>query len=246
MKHKKVLITGASRGIGKAIALQLAKEKKYYLLLHASSQESLEKLSLCLNINCRYELLPCNFNDEAELFEFVRQVKHNHKDLFAIVSNAGITSNKALAFQTHNDINALINVNLKTPIFLSKMAMKLFSRNEEGIFIALGSYVAENGNPFQAVYAATKAANIALCKSLAKEIGQLKPTSNIRFLSISPGFIETDMTQQLNEDIRNKYLKHIPSNRFGKTKEVAKLVAFLIDEKASYINGTNIKIDGGL
>lgn len=243
--NKKVLITGASRGIGRATAIQLA-EEGYDLLLHASKLENLNELLSSLPQDCKYELLIADFSAEEQVKEFISRLKKEHKKLFGIVSNAGIAIDKALAYQPISEIDKMLNVNLKAPVLLAKTAMKLFSTEKKGVFIAISSCVGEMGNAFQSVYAASKAGNVALCKSLAKEIGLLYDEHQIRFISLSPGFIQTDMVNALNKEIQIEYLKKVPLKRAGEAKEVANTVSFLLSDKASYINGSEIKINGGL
>jgi 3-oxoacyl-[acyl-carrier protein] reductase len=124
--------------------------------------------------------------------------------------------------------------------------LKQFLLNKQGVIINLSSCVGETGNAFQAVYSATKAGLAALSKSLAREVSALSEEHSIRILSIAPGFIETEMTDSVPEKFRQEYLKAIPANRFGNVQEVAEVVAFLVSDKASYINGTNININGGI
>jgi len=241
---KKVLITGASRGIGLAIAKKLYPE--YSLILHASKQESFSFSFEGSHILC------ADFSVHEDLNAFCSRLKREHSDLYAVVNNAGITFDKSLIFQPEQEIDKMISVNLKAPIMICKTAMKLFSLNKHGVIINISSCVGESGNAFQSVYSATKGGLVALTKSLAKEVAELninsteQNTQNIRAISISPGFIETDMTDEIPELVKEKYLKMIPSKRFGKPNDIANLVSFLISEKASYINGTNIHIDGGL
>jgi 3-oxoacyl-[acyl-carrier protein] reductase len=140
----------------------------------------------------------------------------------------------------------MLHVNLKAPIMICKAVLKQFLLNKQGVIINLSSCVGETGNAFQAVYSATKAGLAALSKSLAREVSALSEEHSIRILSIAPGFIETEMTDSVPEKFRQEYLKAIPANRFGNVKEVAEVVAFLVSDKASYINGTNININGGI
>lgn len=242
---RKVLITGASRGIGKATALQLAQDG-YFLILHASQLENLTDVISRLPEDISYETLTADFSDEIAVKAFIGTIKKHHKDLYGIVSNAGITLDKPLAYQPESDIDTMLQVNLKTPILLAKAAMKMFGRSQSGVFIAVSSCVGEMGNAFQSVYAASKAGNVALCKSLAKECGALHESHSIRFLSVSPGFIETDMVQSLSDEIKEKYVRDIPANRTGKVEEVAKTMSFLLSDAASYINGSEIKVNGGM
>jgi 3-oxoacyl-[acyl-carrier protein] reductase len=246
MTLRKILITGASRGIGKAIALHLANFGMYHLILHGSSRQNLDRLVTLIPGKCKYEMMPCNFTDNAATDQFIKEIKARHHDLYGVVSNAGISRDKALAYQPVTEIDELLTVNLRVPILLAKASMKLFSKNGAGVFIAMSSCVAEMGNAFQSVYAATKAANTALCKSLAREAGILNGGQRIRFVSIAPGFIETEMTDGLSEEIKERYLRQIPAGRFGEVDDVARAVQFLLSEEASYINGGEFKINGGL
>jgi 3-oxoacyl-[acyl-carrier protein] reductase len=129
---------------------------------------------------------------------------------------------------------------------ICKAVLKQFLLNKQGVIINVSSCVGETGNAFQAVYSATKAGLAALSKSLAREVSALSEEHTIRILSIAPGFIETEMTDSVPEKFRQEYLKAIPANRFGNVNEVADVVAFLLSDKASYINGTNININGGI
>ncbi len=179
--------------------------------------------------------------------KFCRSLKSEHgEDLYAVINNAGVSIDKPLAFQPERDIDKMITVNLKAPIMISKTAIKIFGLKNKGVILNVSSCVAETGNAFQSVYAATKAGLIAFSKSMAKETGELYQDHQIRVLSISPGFIQTSMTDEIPESYREKYLKMIPSQRFGKAEEVAETVAFLLSDKASYINGSNIDVNGGL
>ncbi len=239
MNKPKVLITGASRGLGLAIARRLNND--YCLVLHASRAENIGEL-----IEGNY-VLAADFSKPEELTEFCRRLKAEHSDdLYAIINNAGMTIDKPLIFQPERDIDTMIMVNLKAPILISKTAMKIFGLKNKGTIINVSSCVAETGNAFQSVYSSTKAALIAFSKSLAKEAAAIYQDHQIRVLSISPGFIETSMTDAIPDTERESYLKMIPSQRFGQADEIAEAVAFLLSEKASYINGTSININGGL
>jgi 3-oxoacyl-[acyl-carrier protein] reductase len=240
MNKKKVLITGASRGIGLAISKKLSAE--YSLILHASSPESFT------HIEPGSQLLCADFADHEQLTAFCKQLKKEHGDtLYAVVNNAGVTFDKSLIYQPEADIDKMININLKAPIMICKTVMKIFNLNKAGVIINMSSIVGETGNAFQAVYAATKAGLAALSRSLAQEAAATSDEGHsIRVFSVSPGFIETDMTEAIPEHFKEKYLKMIPAKRFGGADEVAGIIEFLLSDKASYINGTNIHINGGL
>lgn len=239
MPEKKILITGASRGLGLAISNALAKE--YSLVLHATKKESFT------NVDPKHHLLCADLSNPEELREFCKRLKKEHGDtLYGVINNAGITYDKSLIYQPENEIDKLLQVNLKAPIMICKAVMKQFLINKRGVIINVSSCVGETGNAFQAVYSASKAGLAALSKSLAREVSALSEEHAIRILSISPGFIETEMTDTVPDKFRQEYLKAIPANRFGQVNEVADVVAFLLSDKASYINGTNININGGI
>ena len=239
MPEKKILITGAIRGLGLAISNALSKE--YTLILHATRKESFT------SIDPKHHLLCADLSDPNELSEFCKRLKKEHGDtLYGVINNAGITFDKPLVYQPELEIDRILQVNLKAPIMICKAVMKQFLLNKRGVIINVSSCVGETGNAFQAVYSATKAGLTALSKSLAREVAALSEEHNIRILSIAPGFIETEMTEKVPENFRQEYKKAIPANRFGNVNEVADVVAFLISDKASYINGTNININGGI
>jgi 3-oxoacyl-[acyl-carrier protein] reductase len=239
MPEKKILITGASRGLGLAISNALSEE--YTLILHATRKESFT------NIDPKHHVLCADLSDPNELTEFCKRLKKEYGDtLYGVINNAGITFDKPIIYQPESEIDRMLQVNLKAPIMICKAVMKQFLLNKRGVIINVSSCVGETGNAFQVVYSATKAGMIALSKSLAREVSALNEEHDIRILSVAPGFIETDMTEKIPDNYRKDYLKAIPANRFGKVNEVAEVVAFLLSEKASYINGTNININGGI
>lgn len=239
MKKRKVLITGASKGLGLAIANKLA--PIYDLILHATNEASFSSKTPDGNF------LYADFSDQNQLEAFCKKLKKDHGDsLYGVINNAGITFDKPINYQPEIEIDTMLNVNLRAPIFICKTAMKIFQQNKSGVIINISSIIGDGGNAFQSVYAATKAGLVALSKSLAQEAAALYDVHNIRVLSISPGFIESDMTGSLSQEVKDKYLSAIPSKRFGKPDDVANLVQFLLSENASYINGTNIQINGGL
>lgn len=239
MEKPKVLITGASKGLGLAMAELLAPH--YSLILHASKEENLPppaegNFNLCANLS----------NNE-ELTAFCKRLKTEHGNtLYGVINNAGIALDKSIIFQPEKEIDAMLAVNLKAPIMISKVAMKIFGLKKRGVIINISSSVGETGNAFQSVYAATKAGLVAFSKSLAKEVAMLNTEHQIRVLCVSPGFIETEMTNNIPENFRQKYLEMIPANRYGKASEIAETILFLLSDKAAYINGVNIQVNGGM
>ncbi|TCK80615.1 3-oxoacyl-[acyl-carrier protein] reductase [Albibacterium bauzanense] len=233
------MITGSSSGLGLAIARKL--NGTYHLILHASKEEHVKELRE------NNSVLAADFNDPAELKAFCKRLKAEHgDDLFAVINNAGVTFDKSLVYQPETDIDTMLMVNLKAPIMITKTVVKLFGLRKRGVVIQVSSCVAETGNAFQSVYAATKAGLIAFSKSMAKEVAVLYEQHEIRILTVSPGLIETRMTDAVPAKEKEKYLNMIPAQRFGKPEEVAEVIAFLLSDKASYMNGSNIQINGGL
>jgi 3-oxoacyl-[acyl-carrier protein] reductase len=239
MTKKKILITGASRGLGLAISKKLAAD--YTLILHATSEASFTSVEPGSHLLC------ADLSDSEQVTAFCKQLKKEHgDDLYAVINNAGLTRDKPLLYQPERDIEAMINVNLKAPIMICKTAMKIFTQQKSGVIINISSIVGQTGNAFQAVYSATKAGLAALSRSLAQEAAVIGDDHQVRVLSVSPGFIETDMTDAIPAAEREKYFNMIPAKRFGTPDDVANTIAFLLSDKASYINGTNIHINGGL
>lgn len=236
---KKVLITGASRGLGLAISKLLAAD--YHLILHATTPESFTETISGADILC------ADLSDAAQVAEFCKQLKKQHgNELYGVINNAGVTFDTSIIYQQEKHIEAMLNINLRAPIMICKTVMKIFSANGGGVIINMSSIVGQSGNAFQAVYAATKAGLVAFTKSLAQEAAAVGDDHNIRVLCVSPGFIDTDMTANVPAEMKEKYLSIIPAKRMGRPEEVAQTVAFLLSDKASYINGTNIHVNGGL
>lgn len=236
---KKVLITGASRGLGLAISKLLAAD--YHLILHASTPESFTDIIPDSDILC------ADLSDATQLAEFCKQLKKQHgSELYGVINNAGVTFDNSIIYQQEKHIDDMLNVNLRAPILICKTVMKLFAANGEGVIINMSSVVGESGNAFQAVYAATKAALVAFSRSLAQEAAVMNDPNNVRVLCVSPGFIETDMTANIPAEMKEKYLKMIPAKKMGTPEDIAQTIYFLLSEKASYINGTNVHVNGGL
>lgn len=242
--NKKVLITGATRGIGKEIALNFAKEG-YDIAINFRNIESSNILEQeLLEINKDIEVLKLygdisKYEDCEKIFKEIKE-KWNYLDV--LVNNAGVRKDNLVLRMSEEDFRDVIDVNLVGVFFCMKFATKLMLKNKFGRIISISSVVGVSGNKGQINYAASKAGVIAMTKSLAQEIGR----KNITVNAISPGFIESDMTETLEKDYKDEMLKEIPLSRFGSTKDIADMAVFLASEKASYITGQNIIIDGGL
>ena len=235
-EKKKILITGASRGIGKDIALK-SKENGYIVLGTSTSEEGaqgLEKegiLGLVLNLN-----------DSKSIEGFNDALIKDHSDIEILINNAGITRDNIVLRMSDEEWMDVLNVHLNGTFKISKTVLKFMLKKRWGRIINITSTSASTGNRGQANYAAAKSGVEAFSRSLAKEVGSRGITVNC----VAPGYIETDMTEQINNKMKEEILKQIPLSRFGRAEEVAQLIEFLITDEASYITGQTIHINGGL
>lgn len=236
---KIALVTGASRGIGKAIAQELA-SRGYKVAGTATSESGAQAISDYLGDNGKGYVL--NVTDKESQAALLEAIKNDFGDITVLVNNAGITKDKLLMRMSDQDWNDIIATNL-TPIFqLSQAVMRTMMRNNFGRIINIGSVIGSTGNMGQANYAAAKAAVIGFTKSMSQEVAAKGVTVNV----IAPGFIATDMTEVLSEEVKNAILAKIPAKRLGSPVDIAKAVAFLASEDASYINGTTLHVNGGM
>ena len=235
-EKKKILITGASRGIGKEIALK-SKENGYIVLGTSTSEvgaQALEKEGI--------HGLVLNLNDSKSVKEFSDVLIKDHSDIEILINNAGIIRDNIVLRMSDEEWMDVLNVNLNGTFKISKTVLKFMLKKRWGRIINITSTSASTGNKGQANYAAAKSGVEAFSRSLAKEVGSRGITVN----SVAPGYIETDMTEQINNKVKEEILKQIPLSRFGKSEEVAQLIEFLITDEASYITGQTIHINGGL
>lgn len=233
---KTALVTGASRGIGRAIALEL-KSKDFSVIGTATSQAGVDAL-----IENGIEGYILDLNSPNSIGNFWEQLEADKKNISVLVNNAGITRDNIVLRMSDDEWSDIMNVHLNGTFQLCKRSLKMMLKNKWGRIINISSASASIGNRGQSNYAAAKAGVEAFTKSLAKEVGKRDITIN----AVAPGFIATDMTEQ-NDGVNAEYLiKEIPLGRFGEPEEVAGLVKFLCSEKASYITGQTIHINGGL
>ncbi len=237
------LVTGASRGIGKAIALTLAKEGFHVILTYASKDdEALEVVSEIEKIGGTAKAYRLNIGDTEAIAAFFKEEIKDKVRLDVLVNNAGITKDGLIMRMKDDDFDNVINVNLRGSFICLREAFKLMSKQRYGRIVNIVSVVGQMGNAGQANYAAAKAGLIGITKSAAKEFGSRSITVN----AVAPGFIETDMTAVLPEEVKTQYASQIPLGTFGSAQNVADAVAFLASEKASYITGQVLPVNGGL
>lgn len=237
------LITGGTRGIGKEIAYTLAEENYDIIINYRTENEELMKLKKEIEQKrVRCLLLKgdvSNFEDCKKLVEEAIN-RMNHIDV--LVNNAGITKDMLLMRMKPEDFNEVINVNLIGTFNMTKNVINYMMKKRKGRIINVSSVVGISGNAGQTNYAASKAGIIGFTKSLAKEVA----SRNILVNAIAPGFIQTDMTNILKENVKDEIAKTIPLKRMGTAKDVANVVKFLVSEDSSYITGQVIQVDGGM
>ena len=241
--NKTVIITGASRGIGRAIALAFGKEKANVVINYNHSKEKAEELAQEIQaFGAKTLVIQANVADFEESKQMVEQTINEFGTIDVLVNNSGITKDSLMLRMKEDDFDQVINVNLKGTWNMCKHVSRYLLKNKQGTIINISSVVGLIGNPGQSNYVASKAGVIGLTKSLAKELG----SRNITVNAIAPGFIETEMTDNLNEEIKDYYLKQIPLNRLGQPEDIANLCVFLASDKAKYITGQVISVNGGM
>lgn len=244
-KDKVVLVTGGSRGIGRAIVTEFVENDATVIINYNSSEEkalALKEELLAKNKAGKIYTVKTNVSDPDRVKELFAHIKEEIGQLDILVNNAGITRDKFLVLMNDTNWNDVIQTNLNSVYYCSKAALNLLAKNKRGTIINMSSTSALHPNAGQTNYAATKAAIIAFTKALAKEVAK----SGITVNAIAPGFIETEMTSLTNEKIKAAWMDSIPMKRFGAPEEIAKTALFLASDGARYITGQHIVVDGGL
>lgn len=243
LQGKTAIVTGASRGIGRAISLQLARlNAKVAINYIGSNEEALVTQQLCCDLGAETLLVEANVCDFAACEAMFKAVEQTFGSIDILVNNAGITRDGLLPRMSEDDFDAVLNTNLKGAFNCCKLAFRPMMKNKGGRIINISSVVGLNGNAGQANYSASKAGLIGLTKSAAQEYARRNITVN----AIAPGFIQTDMTEQLAEEVKQSMLAGIPLARLGQPEDVAKAVAFLASDAAAYITGEVLRVDGGM
>lgn len=240
---KNVLITGASRGIGAQIAKTLANMGLKVWINYRSKPEVADALQAQIEQNGgKAAVIKFDATDEDEFIKGINLIVDSDGELSYLVNNAGITNDKLALRMKTSEFTDVINANLTSAFIGCREALKVMSKKRFGAVVNVASIVGEMGNAGQVNYSASKGGLIAMSKSFAKE----GASRNIRFNSVTPGFIETDMTHGLSDEVKKIYSDNIPLKRFGSASEVAEAVAFLLSDHASYVTGETLKINGGL
>ena len=238
-----VLVTGASKGIGKQIAITLASYGlKVWVNYRSKPELADEVINEIISNGGAAAVIKGDVSVESDWKAMLKTIIDSDGAISYLVNNAGITKDKLAIRMSINDFDDVINANLKSTFIGCRDALKAMSKKKFGAVVNISSIVGEMGNAGQVNYSASKGGTNTMTKSFAKE----GAARNIRFNAITPGFIATDMTEELKPEIKENYEKNIPLGRFGTPKEVANAVAFLLSDHASYITGEILKVNGGL
>jgi 3-oxoacyl-[acyl-carrier protein] reductase len=243
LKGKIALVTGGSRGIGSAICVELAKAGAKVIINYSNSKESANNvLEQIIKNKGEAEVVGFDVSNFSLVDEKIKDLIERHGKIDILVNNAGITRDSLFMRMKESQWDEVFETNTKGVFNCTKSVVRMMLKNQYGKIINITSVVGEMGNPGQVNYSSTKSALIGFTKSLAKELG----SKNINVNAISPGFIETEITDVLSDTIKEKYKEIIPLSRFGSPEDVAKAVLFLASDDSSYITGEVLKINGGL
>ena len=243
LSGKNVLVTGASRGIGAQIAKTLAEYGLKVWINYRSGAEAADRIKEEIEAaGGSAAVIGFDVSDEQAFIDAIKTIVESDGELSYLVNNAGITKDKLAIRMSVEDFESVLRANLTSAFIGCREALKVMSKKRFGSVVNISSIVGETGNAGQVNYSASKGGLIAMTKSFALE----GAARNIRFNCITPGFIATDMTEKLKEDIKEAYISKIPLRRFGEPKEVADAVAFLLSDHAGYITGETVKVNGGM
>ncbi|MFJ8261569.1 3-oxoacyl-[acyl-carrier-protein] reductase [Rummeliibacillus sp. NPDC094406] len=240
---KVAVVTGASRGIGRAIALHLANLGAKVVVNYSGSQARAEAVVAEIEANGGAAIaVQANISDSDEVSMLMKKAVETYGSLDILINNAGITRDNLLMRMKEEDWDAVMNTNLKGVFLCTKAVSRQMMKQRSGRIVNIASIVGVAGNAGQANYVAAKAGVIGLTKTAAKELA----ARNIFVNAVAPGFIDTEMTEELPEDIKAQMLSQIPLAKLGKPEDVAKVVAFLASDDASYMTGQTLHVDGGM
>ncbi|WP_404462225.1 3-oxoacyl-[acyl-carrier-protein] reductase [Sutcliffiella horikoshii] len=243
LKGKTAVVTGASRGIGRAVALELAEQGANVVVNYSGSEaKAYEVVEAIKEMGSEAIAVRCNVGNMEDVQAMMKEALTQFGTIDILVNNAGITRDNLLMRMKEDEWDDVININLKGVFNATKAVTRQMMKQRSGRIINIASIVGVMGNAGQANYVAAKAGVIGLTKSTARELASRHITVN----AIAPGFITTDMTDKLTEDVKTEMLKKIPLARFGEAKDIASVVSFLASEKSAYITGQTLHVDGGM
>ena len=239
-----VVVTGGSRGIGRAIALKFAEENAHIIIFHYDPDESAssETLNLLKEKGIEAKSFKVDVSDKKAVDSVFEKIFSEYKRVDVLINNAGITKDKLLIRMDENDWDIVLNVNLKGVYNCTHAVLRNMIRQRRGWIVNIASIVGQIGNAGQANYAASKAGIMGFTKSVAKEVAG----RGIMVNAVAPGFIDTEMTAKLPDKVKEEFLKQIPIGRLGDPEEVAEVVYWLCSEGASYVTGQVIHVNGGM
>lgn len=241
LKGKTAIVTGGSRGIGAAICKRFAEQGANIALLYAGNTQKAEETKTALQeMGVKAEAYQCNVADAEQVAAVCKQIIKDFGGADILVNNAGITKDKLVPMMKVPDFDSVVDTNLKGAFYMIKQLYPVFMKQKSGKIINISSVSGLMGNPGQTNYSASKAGLIGLTKSVAKELA----SRNVNCNAIAPGFVATDMTENLSEN--NALVDHIPMKRFAQPEDIANLALFLASDQSDYITGEVIRIDGGL
>ena len=241
LKGKTAIVTGGSRGIGAAICKRFAEQGANIALLYAGNTQKAEETKAVLQeMGVKAEAYQCNVADAEQVAAVCKQIIKDFGGADILVNNAGITKDKLVPMMKVPDFDSVVDTNLKGAFYMIKQLYPVFMKQKSGKIINISSVSGLMGNPGQTNYSASKAGLIGLTKSVAKELA----SRNVNCNAIAPGFVATDMTENLSEN--NVLVDHIPMKRFAQPEDIANLALFLASDQSDYITGEVIRIDGGL
>ncbi len=241
LQGKKIVVTGGSRGIGASIVKLLAEEGAQVAFTYSSREESAQQVAQSLTGSGHF-YIKMDIGNEASVNEAVDHILEKWPEVDGVVNNAGITKDQLLLRMKAEDFDSVINTNLRGTFLVTKAFTKSMMKARKGSIVNITSIIGETGNAGQANYAASKAGTIAFAKSVALELA----SRNVRVNNVAPGFIATEMTDVLSEDVKNKMMERIPLQKIGEGTDVAQAVRFLLSDESKYITGHTLDVNGGM
>lgn len=241
LQGKKIVVTGGSRGIGAAIVKLLADEGAQVAFTYSSREESAQQVAHSLTGEGHF-YIKMDIANEESVNSAVDHILEKWSDIDGVVNNAGITKDGLLLRMKSEDFDSVVNTNLRGTFLVTKAFTKPMMKARKGSIVNIVSIIGETGNAGQANYAASKAGTIAFSKSVALELG----SRNVRVNNVAPGYIATEMTDVLSEDVKSKMMEKIPLAKIGEGTDVAQAVRFLLSDESKYITGHTLDVNGGM